>query len=70
MFLNELHNIISGTTMWLNVLDKDARVIMWNKGAELISGYCKDEIIGRRDIWERLYPDVNIVIRYLKKPLR
>lgn len=49
--------ILNSTTMWLNMLDKDANVIMWNKAAEDISGYSKFEILGTCDIWELLYPD-------------
>ena len=49
--------ILNNTAMWLNMLDKDATVIMWNKAAEKISGYSKEEVIGNSDIWELLYPD-------------
>ena len=31
----------------LLLLDPDGRVLSWNRGAELISGYHADEIIGR-----------------------
>ncbi|MCW8888590.1 MAG: sensor domain-containing diguanylate cyclase [Gammaproteobacteria bacterium] len=56
--LKEFHRIIMGdTAMWLNALDKDANVIMWNRAAEKISGYTQDEVLGRGDIWELLYPD-------------
>lgn len=43
--------------MWLNVLDKDARVVIWNKAAEKISGYSEEEVLGSSDVWELLYPD-------------
>jgi diguanylate cyclase (GGDEF)-like protein/PAS domain S-box-containing protein len=49
--------ILSNTAMWLNMLDKDANVIMWNKAAEKISGYSKEEVLGNSTIWELLYPD-------------
>lgn len=49
--------ILNSTSMWLNMLDKDANVIMWNKAAEDISGYSKFEVLGNCDIWELLYPD-------------
>jgi PAS domain S-box-containing protein len=52
------HNIVmDSTAMWLNILDNDAKVVMWNKGAEQISGYREGEILGRGDIWELLYPE-------------
>ena len=54
----ELQNIIlNNTVMWMNMLDNDANVIMWNKAAEKISGYSEEEVIGNNDIWELLYPD-------------
>jgi len=49
--------ILNNTAMWLNMLDKDANVIMWNKAAEKISGYSKKEVLGNSNIWELLYPD-------------
>lgn len=49
--------ILNNTAMWLNMLDKDANVIMWNKAAEKISGYTKEEVLGNSNIWELLYPD-------------
>ena len=51
--------IIDNANVWLNVLDNEGNVIIWNKAAEQISGYSKDEVIGRSDIWEWFYPDVN-----------
>jgi PAS domain S-box-containing protein len=56
--LTEFYRIImDNTAMWLNALDENARVVMWNRAAERISGYCKEEILGRDNIWELLYPD-------------
>lgn len=49
--------ILNNTAMWLNMLDKDANVTMWNKAAEYISGYSKEEVLGNSNIWELLYPD-------------
>ncbi len=54
----EFHRILlNNTAMWLNMLDKDANVIMWNKAAEKISGYSQEEVLGNSDIWGLLYPD-------------
>jgi len=49
--------ILNNTAMWLNMLDKDTNVIMWNKAAEKISGYSKEEVLNNNNIWELLYPD-------------
>lgn len=50
-------SVIDNASIWINVLDPSARVTLWNKAAEHISGYSRDEVLGHDDIWERLYPD-------------
>jgi len=50
-------SIIDNANIWLDVLDKDFRVIIWNKAAEEISGYSKEEVLDTADIWELIYPD-------------
>lgn len=49
--------VIDNASVWINVHDADGRILVWNKAAELISGYPKDEVIGRDIIWEWLYPN-------------
>ncbi len=49
--------LLNTTSIWLNMLDKDANVTMWNQAAEKISGYSKTEVLGHSNIWEWLYPD-------------
>ncbi|WP_396611733.1 PAS domain S-box protein [Haloferax sp. S1W] len=59
--LSELNHfreaIIENANLWLNVLDSEANIVMWNRAAEEISGYDKEEVLGHADIWEWLYPD-------------
>ena len=50
-------SIIEDANIWLNVLDDDNNVLVWNKAAEEISGYSKEEVLNNDDIWEKLYPD-------------
>jgi len=50
-------SIIDNANVWLNVLDVNANVLIWNKAAEVISGYSRDEVVGHGKIWEWLYPD-------------
>ena len=49
--------IIQSVNVWLDVLDMDANVVLWNKAAEAISGYSVEEVVGHKKIWEWLYPD-------------
>lgn len=50
-------NVIDNASIWINVLDPEARITIWNKAAEQISGYSRDEVMGNPAIWEWLYPD-------------
>lgn len=52
-----LESVIDNANVWMDVLDKDANVVIWNKAAERISGYSREEVIGHGRIWEWLYPD-------------
>lgn len=52
-----LESVIDNADVWLNVLDNQANVLIWNKAAELISGYEKKEVQNTSKIWEWLYPD-------------
>jgi PAS domain S-box-containing protein len=48
-------------------LDADANVIVWNRAAERISGYPRDEVVGHAKIWQWLYPDPRYREQILKK---
>jgi diguanylate cyclase (GGDEF)-like protein/PAS domain S-box-containing protein len=50
-------SVIDNASIWINVLDPGARVTVWNKAAEEISGYRRDEVLNNLSIWEWLYPD-------------
>ena len=38
-------------------LDPEENVLLWNKAAEEISGYSREEVVGQGRIWQWLYPD-------------
>ncbi len=42
---------------WINVTDREGRILLWNREAERISGYSREEVLGNSRIWEWLYPD-------------
>ena len=50
-------SVIDNAHVWIDVLDEKANVVVWNKAAEAISGYSREEVIGHDKIWEWLYPD-------------
>jgi PAS domain S-box-containing protein len=52
-----LETIIQSAEVWLDVIDLEGNVLVWNKAAESISGYFQEEVVGHREIWEWLYPD-------------
>jgi PAS domain S-box-containing protein len=51
------NKVIDTAIVWIDLLDKEGNVTLWNRAAELISGYSRSEVIGHKKIWEWLYPD-------------
>ncbi len=49
--------VIESANVWINVLDRDGNVVVWNDAAAEISGYTAEEVVGHDAIWEWLYPD-------------
>jgi PAS domain S-box-containing protein len=52
-----VETILENVNVWFDVLDENANVMVWNKAAELMSGYTREEVVGHAKIWEWLYPD-------------
>jgi diguanylate cyclase (GGDEF)-like protein/PAS domain S-box-containing protein len=50
-------SVIESAHVWINGLDREARVTLWNDAAERMSGYRRDEVMGSDRIWQLLYPD-------------
>lgn len=55
-FQNEM---LDTAAIWINTLDINGNVTMWNRAAERISGFKREEVVGHGKIWEWLYPDEN-----------
>lgn len=49
--------IIETPQVWINSINSDAEITLWNEAAEQISGYSREEVLGHAQIWEWLYPD-------------
>ncbi len=50
-------SIIDNAYVLIAVLGQKGTIRVWNKAAEVITGYSHDEVIGRREVWKKLYPD-------------
>ncbi|MGC9319234.1 MAG: PAS domain S-box protein, partial [Armatimonadota bacterium] len=51
------HTLVEQANVWLMALDRQTNVVLWNRTAEEISGYSREEVVGHDEIWEWLYPD-------------
>ncbi len=49
--------VIDNANIWLNVVDENGNMVIWNMAAEKISGYSREEVIGRKNMARLLYPD-------------
>jgi PAS domain S-box-containing protein len=49
--------VIDTAIVWIDLLDAEGNVTLWNRAAELISGYSREEVVGHKKIWEWLYPN-------------
>ncbi len=50
-------SLVEHVNIWVDILDQHGNVVIWNKAAEEISGYSKEDVIGHAKIWEYLYPE-------------
>jgi PAS domain S-box-containing protein len=50
-------SIIDNANVLMAVMAPHGKVLLWNKGAESITGYPVDEVVGNSTVWKRLYPD-------------
>jgi|GEM_PF-2466213 len=50
-------SILENASVWLSVFDERHNVVLWNRAAEEISGYLKNEVVGNARMWEWTFPD-------------
>ncbi|MFA4861567.1 PAS domain S-box protein [Methanoregula sp.] len=51
------NSMIENASVLIAALAPDGTVLVWNDAAEVISGYKKAGVLGKRTIWRQLYPD-------------
>jgi len=51
------HELVDLLRVGVCVLDKEKNVRLWNRGAEDISGYTAEEVLGEDAVWRWLYPE-------------
>ncbi len=49
--------MIETTAAFLAVVDDAGRVLLWNRGAERMTGFARSEVTGESQVWERLLGD-------------
>ncbi len=53
-------NLLHDANVWVEALDRAGNVILWNRGAEDISGYSARAMMHSRKRWEVLFPDKDV----------
>ena len=59
--------MLDTAAIWIDTLDAEGNVTFWNRAAERISGYSREEVLGHGRIWEWLYPDPDYRAQILSK---
>ncbi len=49
--------LFEDANVWVEVVDCSCNTILWNKKAEEISGYSKEQVLNNKDRWSLLYHD-------------
>jgi len=50
-------SVIDNANVWLSAMNLIGNVVIWNKAAEAITGYPREEVLGRDSIWDWLKSD-------------
>ncbi len=58
----QLSAIAAGSPVPMFALDAAGRVILWNRGCEVVLGVPAREMLGRRDAWRAFYPSARPVL--------
>lgn len=53
----QMRGIVENMPVILHAFDEQGRILAWNRHAEQVSGYSREEVMGRSDALRQLYPD-------------
>jgi len=51
------NSVIDNANVWLSAMNLIGNVVIWNKAAEAITGYLREEVLGHDNVWNWLTPD-------------
>lgn len=63
----QMRAIVENMPVILHAFDNQGRVLAWNRQAEEITGFRREEVIGRGDVVQQLYPDAEYRQQLLKE---
>jgi len=49
-------SVIDNANVWLSAMNLMGNIVIWNKAAEVITGYPREEVLGRDSVWDWLSP--------------
>ena len=52
-----IESILDSAGVWLHVADAQGRILLWNRAAEQLSGFTRERVTGRSDVWTHLCPE-------------
>ncbi|MCB1889644.1 MAG: PAS-domain containing protein [Rhodocyclaceae bacterium] len=58
----QIRAIATGSPVPMFAMDASGRVILWNRGCEVVLGVPAQEMLGRRDAWRAFYPTARPVL--------
>jgi PAS domain S-box-containing protein len=50
-------SVIENANVLITVIGPKGEVVLWNRAAEEITGYSREDSVGTGEVWKRLYPD-------------
>lgn len=64
---SRIRDLLDRLPVMVDAMNDDRTIVFWNRECERVTGYSADEIVGRVDAWELLYPDADYRERMLQE---